>query len=160
MAESQYEKYVNRNPIQDKFFYQEYLKIAETQPPFIFSNGDNPIRVANQFVEMMWVWAPCTVGLNPKAGPHCHTFDEMFLWLGNNPEDPHYLGAEVELWLGEEGAQRDKVTFSTSTLIFVPRGLRHLPIVYKKVQTPLIHLAIGINSGSYSGKGLDPHGTG
>jgi hypothetical protein len=121
-------------------------------PPMVFSNGNNPIEGSNQFVEALWVWSDCIIGADPKEPhlhPHSHTFDEMFLWLGSNPEDPSDLGAEVEFWLGDEGEKRDKVTFDTSTLIFVPAGLRHLPIVYKRVKRPLMHMAIGINSGEY-----------
>jgi hypothetical protein len=101
-------------------------------------------------VEVKWVWAPSTVGGEPGE-PHYHTFDEMFLWLGTDMQNPSDLGAEVELWLGDEGTpSRDKITFNTSTLIFVPKGLRHLPIVYKKVDRPLLHLAIGVNSGEHT----------
>jgi len=146
MAESRYEKYVCRHPLQGPFF-QEKLVPFETQPPLIFSNGNEPIKGANQFVEVIWIWAPCVSGTGPNS-PHYHTFDEMFIWVGSDPKNPNDLGAEVEFWLGT-GADRDKVTFNTSTLVLVPKGLHHLPIEYKKVTRPVVHMTIGINSGEH-----------
>lgn len=148
MAESRYEKYVCRKPEFLEKAYRENLVNTQTMPPYIYSNGDHPIKDANQFVEVKWVWAPNVLGGEPGEA-HYHEFDEMFIWLGTNKEDPYDLGGEVELWLGDEGKDRDKVTFTTSTLIFVPKGLRHLPIVYKRVDRPMLHLAIGINSGEH-----------
>ena len=147
MAESRYEKNLCRNPVPMEQFYRDYMVGTQTMPPLIFSNGNNPIKEANQFVEFKWIWAPSRQGDDPKE-QHYHEFDEMFMWLGTDRDNPSDLGGEVEFWMGQ-GEERDKVTFNTSSLLFVPKGLWHLPIVYKRVDRPFIHLAIGINSGAH-----------
>jgi len=147
MAESKYEKNICRNPLLPEEFFREHLVNTQSMPPMIYSNGDETIKGANQFVEVKWIWAPSRQGDDPDE-QHFHKFDEMFLWLGSDHENPSDLGAEVEFWMGE-GDERDKLVFDTSCLIFVPKGLLHLPIVYRRVDRPLLHMAIGINSGGY-----------
>jgi hypothetical protein len=66
---------------------------------------------------------------NPYIFAHKHAEDEILLWL---PCGPHAdLGTEVELYLGEEG---EKHTFRGPTLVYIPGGLTHTPIVYKDTE--------------------------
>jgi len=70
----------------------------------------------------------------------------MFIFIGTNREDPDDLGAEVEFWLGEE-QEVDKLIFNTSSLVFVPRGLLHMPIIYRKVEKPFLLVVVGVDVG-------------
>ena len=102
MAGNKYEKYLVRKAPRPIEFFDPMAKGFATQPPMIFLNGDNPIKGSNQFLEVMWIWDEGACAINPKRGPHAHKFDEIFVFLGSNREDPDDLGAEVEFWLGEK----------------------------------------------------------
>src|SRR4030067_2316657 len=102
MAGNKYAKYVVPHAMRPKDFMDEMAAGFMTMPPLIFLNGDVPVKGANQFLEVVWIWAEGAAAVNPKRPPHSHTFDELFVFLGSNPEDPDDLGGEVELGLGEQ----------------------------------------------------------
>ena len=146
MAEKKYEKYVINKAMRPQDFLDPMVADAMTQPPMIFLNGDVPIEGSNQFLEVVWIWGECAAAINPDRPPHSHEFDELFVFLGSNSVDPDDLGGEVELWLGT-GEDTEKYTFTTSTSIFVPKGLVHLPMIFKNVVRPFLIVTVGINMG-------------
>jgi quercetin dioxygenase-like cupin family protein len=79
---------------------------------------------------------------------HSHDFDEVIAFFGSNPQDPHDLGGEIELWLDNE-----KHIIKKSYLVFVPRGLKHCPLRAKRVDRPIFHFTIG-TGGTYRKKEL------
>jgi hypothetical protein len=70
-------------------------------------------------------------------GPHTHSHPEILGYFGINPDDPFELGAEIELSMGEE---LEKHTFTQSTLVYIPPGLVHCPIKYKRVERPFLFM--------------------
>jgi hypothetical protein len=74
----------------------------------------------------------------PKYKPHNHDFDEYLVFLGTDPKDPSDLGAEVEIWLGDE-----KHAFNKSCAVFVPKGLYHTPLIFKRVDRPIVMFRTG-----------------
>ncbi len=80
--------------------------------------------------------------------PHKHGYSELLVYLGTNPDDPDELGGDIELWLGEED-ELEKVTLTTSSSILIPPGLAHLPLFYKNVYRPIIHVLVMFNSTDY-----------
>lgn len=56
-----------------------------------------------------------------------------------NPED---LGGEIEFGVGGQ-----PLTFATTTGLFVPKGLKHGPLIWKKVRGPHIQMALMLNCG-------------
>ncbi len=75
------------------------------------------------------------------AGGHTHPFDECLVFAGLEPKDPNYLGAEVEISLGQEN---EKYVLNIPSIVCVPKGLPHGPIVTKKVEKPFAHYSIGL----------------
>jgi len=73
---------------------------------------------------------------HPWAGPHVHPDNECLLCFGHDTDDPGYLGAELELALGKE---QEKHTFNTPSLVVLPAGLPHCPLVTKKVDKTFAH---------------------
>ena len=67
--------------------------------------------------------------------PHIHDFDEYLSFIGLDPDNPDYLGGEIDLCLGEE---REKHTINKSTTVFIPKGMKHLPITFKKIDKPFV----------------------
>ena len=97
-------------------------------------------------VEFMWIWKDNAMGATSEKPPHKHDCDEMFLFLGTNKDDTNDLGAEIEFWLGE-GDEADKLTFNTSSFIFVPSNLLHMPIICKNVKKPFVLIVIAPEAG-------------
>jgi hypothetical protein len=81
---------------------------------------------------------PLPASQGGKLGPHKDIgHDHLFCFLGTDPENPGYLGAEIEFWLGE-GEETDKVTVDTPSSIYVPSGLGMFPMIFRNVKKPLI----------------------
>jgi hypothetical protein len=142
MAESLYAKYVtslakfgNRNEIWGK---GDSASLA----PYRL---DRPIDGANTSISVIWVAKDCACGVVDRHSPHKHDDDEMFIFLGTNPEDVNDLGAEVEFWLGE-GEQTEKIAINTPSFVFVPKGLMHMPLYFRNVRRPCIRVMMGSKS--------------
>jgi hypothetical protein len=76
--------------------------------------------------------------IGPRNKPHNHDFNEYLVFLGTNPEDPQDLGGEVELWL-----ENEKHLITKSAAVFVPQGLYHTPLIFKRVDKPMILIRVG-----------------
>jgi len=75
-------------------------------------------------------------GLQPEGMyPMYHTYDEAFLFFGTDPDDPTYLGGEIEFWLGA-GEHAEKWVINKSTYIYVPAGMVHCPLDCVKFEKP------------------------
>ena len=85
-----------------------------------------------------WYYRPI-----PDGGPgeHTHTFPEVLAFYSSDPYDPDDLGAEVEFCI--EG---EKHVLTKSSLIFMPAGVKHLPMTIKNVRRPFLHFGICMNS--------------
>ena len=87
------------------------------------------------YVECAWYWKGSEKAI---VGAHTHPFDEVITFFGTNPEDPQDLCGEVELWLGDE-----KHILTKSCLVFVPKGLKHCPLIIRRVDRPIFHFTAG-----------------
>ncbi len=74
--------------------------------------------------------------------PHVHPYDECLLFVGLDPENPGYLGAEIEISIGEEG---EKQIIDSPAVVVIPAGLVHGPLITKKVDQPYGFSAICLN---------------
>jgi len=146
MIGSRYEKYVVNRPAPPD------LNIKWGRPelgiivPNFFLSPAGPIKESNAMVEFAWIVEDCVFGVTQEKPPHKHDCDEVFLFIGINPKDTDDLGAEVEFWLGE-GEETEKIRINTSALVFVPKGLLHLPLFFKNVKRPLLWEVVGLNIG-------------
>lgn len=89
---------------------------------------------------MMFSWY-----LKPPPKPleaHNHDNPEIIIFLGSNPEDPYDLGGEIEFWMEDE-----RYDLTRSCFIWVPRGMKHCPMVVKRVDRPIIHLGSSVKPG-------------
>ena len=90
--------------------------------------------------------------------PHKHDVDEVFFFVGTNPQDTSDLGGEYEFWLGE-GEEAEKYTFTKTTCIYVPKGLVHNPNIARRVDRPFLMFAVLLaseHSCEYPACGLPP----
>ncbi len=91
-----------------------------------------------------FTWAFHT-GIGPfhTHDPHVHPNDECLVFLGSDPDEPDYLGAEIEIQMGEE---REVHVFTRPTVVVAPRGLVHCPLIVRKVEKPWLFTAICLNN--------------
>lgn len=74
---------------------------------------------------------------------HTHPYDQLLVFVGLDPRDPiNYLGAEIEIDLGPE---HERYTFDKPTVVIIPKGLVHTPIVTWWVDKPFAAFAINLN---------------
>jgi hypothetical protein len=101
-----------------------------------------PIYVDDEVVPgsyyFMAAWWQKITGEGSPAEAHDHGFDEYLVFLGTNPKDPNDLGGEVELWIGGE-----KHMLTKSCAVFIPAEVKHAPIYFRKITTPIWYLATG-----------------
>jgi len=81
---------------------------------------------------------------DPQVSEHTHDFDEIIMHLGSDPNTPRDLGTEMELYIGGQ-----LVRFNTTTSVFIPRGIPHGPIIWKKVTKPVIQMVFTLGSGNH-----------
>ena len=132
MAESKYGKYIVTEP-----------KANIVKPPW--SPPSTPNRVAyidNEVVEgafyMECVWIPPRLRPGPGPKAHTHDYDEILGFFGSDTENQRDLYGEVELWLEDE-----KHIINKSCLIFIPKGMKHCPLTFTRVDRPIFHFSVG-----------------
>jgi quercetin dioxygenase-like cupin family protein len=93
------------------------------------------------YADFVWLWKGSSKGYVEEE--HVHDFDEYIGFIGTRgQQDPHGLGGEIEFWLSGE-----KYLLTKSCLIFVPKGLKHCPIRFNRIDSPIIFF-----TGSFGGK--------
>jgi hypothetical protein len=134
MAESIYGKYIITE-----------LKAPETTPEAAAQYAEFATRVLRMDGSIIpgsfqmscsWYHHPNTSPSN-QLDPHVHDCDEILGFFGADSEVPHDLGGEVEFWL--EGEQH---IITKSCLIFIPKGMKHCPLVVRRVDRPIFHFGI------------------
>ncbi len=91
--------------------------------------------------QMNTAWYYAVPPVSPVFDEHVHDHDELIGFFGSNPEDPYDLGAELEAGINGE---MHKIT--KSSLIFVPGGMKHMPLSINRVDRPVFHFSIVLNS--------------
>jgi hypothetical protein len=162
MAESKFEKYIVRKPAVVVRVGDDYVdeipktdKIpvmndVNTGPRVIFSN--DLIPNAKTKIEYGYITGDTAVGTGEDFVPHKHNYEEIFLFLGTDPQDTAKLGAEVEFWLGE-GDELEKAVFTTSSAVYVAPGVAHFPQIWKNVKRPVMTMVIMPTTGE---RNLEP----
>ena len=138
MAKSQYEKYVVRKPI-----YEAVTGVKNRQSPSMTFMSRQQVPEVNSYIELGWIYG--IPRPNPYVHEHVHDYDEIILHWGGRYETPQDLGAEIEFYIGGQ-----PITFNTTTGIFIPRGIPHGPLTWKKFRFPHIEMTVRLGAGEYS----------
>jgi hypothetical protein len=69
---------------------------------------------------------------------HSHDFDEILGFFGSRRDNPRDLDAKIELWLEDE-----QYSITRSSLVFVPRGMKHLPLYFRRIGSPVLFFTSG-----------------
>lgn len=131
MAESKYGKYIFTEPIQ----MENAAKMA---------SPDHAVECVKATQELMQT--DCRICFNPihhpytmEEKPMVHDFHQFLCFIGSDPKNVRDFGAEIELYLGEEG---EKHIINRTTVVHIPPGLVHCPLKFKRVDKPVIFMDI------------------
>ena len=121
MAETKYGKYVVRHPVQDGKFGPDFRMTGEED----FKSDFSFIVISVSEPVLMEDYA------------HSHDFDMYLFFLGFDPNGMGDLGAEIEMSLGEE---EEKHIITSPTCVYIPKGLKHCPLNFKRVDKPILFI--------------------
>ncbi len=131
-----YGKYFIREP----FVYLDSGRTREgARSPIMQYICDNLIPGINMYLDYVWIYEVP----EPHIFEHAHDYDEVVLHIGIDPDNPEDLGAEVEFIVDGQ-----KLTFNTTSAIYVPKGVEHGPLTWKKVTRPHIQMPIIVGAGT------------
>jgi len=74
---------------------------------------------------------------------HFHDFEQFLGFSGGNPEHTRDFDAEVELYLGPE---QEKYVITSPCYFYVPAGLIHGPLIYRRIGRPILFFDIALTS--------------
>jgi hypothetical protein len=103
--------------------------------------SSDQVPEANYYIELGWIYEMPEP--NPHIHEHVHKYDEIVLHWGGDPENPEDLGAEIDFYIGGQ-----PLTLTTTTGIWAPKGLKHGPLIWKKVRRPHVEMAFMLNCGN------------
>lgn len=83
--------------------------------------------------------------LGLSTEPHVHDHDEVVYFIGSDPKDIGFLGAEVNFKIGPKGQEEDHI-FSVPTAVVIPKGVWHCPMVTLKFEKPFLCMAVSLTA--------------
>ena len=129
MTDSKYGKYV----ITELKIPEEKQRIAEAYSKYatrILWMDENVVEGAFHMNTAWYLNDAATL----ESTSHVHDTDEIIGFFGNDAANPHDLGGEIEIWLEDE-----KQVITRSAMLFVPAGMKHCPLILKRVDRPIFH---------------------
>jgi hypothetical protein len=148
MPSNKWDQYIVTEPkfVTDMVNHAFEMTSGFTWPDEVYIDADL-IKEANTWLDIVWVWDKTIPTELP--GLHSHPFREIVLLIGSNPKDLRDLGGEVEWGMGS-GDEAKTYKLTSTTAIYVPGGVPHGPLVYRRVDRPILNIAIGLETGDYS----------
>jgi hypothetical protein len=108
--------------------------------------------------QIVWMYGPDLEGMNLNftwgfysgigdwhtgTDPHIHPYPECLVFVGLDPTNIDYLGAELEIDMGRE---HERYVFNKPTVVICPGGVPHLPMITREVDQPYSFYVIGLGS--------------
>ncbi len=119
MAAKKYSKYVIKRPVAIGGFGPEYKFI-----------GENDYK-SNFTIMFLRITEPTLM----EDAPHFHDFDMYLYFMSFDPDNMGKLDAEIELGLGKE---REIYKITAPTSVYIPAGMIHCPLEFKRVDKPIL----------------------
>ena len=104
---------------------------------WMFSLDDSVVEGAF-YTNCVWLWYKKGTETVYSEIPHAHDFDEVWMLVGTVKDNPRELGGELDFWLEDEHYIIDK-----NCLIYVPRGMKHLPLYFRRIDSPIFFWTAG-----------------
>jgi len=139
-----YEQYVIRSPMRES---PGAISGQGRQSPTMTYMSETQISGIKTYIEFGWIWT-VTDTIRPMKHDN---FDEIVIHIGNDPDNPEDLGADMTFGLG--GAEKK---FNTNYAMFIPKGMEHGPLIWHEVRRHHIEMAIMLGAGTLKeGWGFD-----
>lgn len=116
------------------------VETAGRIPPMTLMSN-NLVAGADHYIEAGWIVA--MPDPNPHIDEHVHDYDEIVMHIGTDPDDPDDLGAEIEFMVNGE-----PLTLSKTSSVYVPKGMPHGPLTWKRFTRPHLEMTIMIGAGT------------
>ena len=141
MSDSTAGKYMVTVPIREVAAKATYT--GRTRPTLTYMSNKQ-IPGCNVYVEFAWIYEmPEPKTLVPTI--HEHDYDQIALNIGSDPHNPEYLGAEIESYIGGE-----KYVCNKTAAFYLPKGIPHGQVTWKKFEKPHIQLSIMLGTGDFA----------
>ena len=129
-------KYLVTTPIREA----GYPGVKGRQHPMMTYMSSKQVPEADYYIALDWI--NDIPKPNPHIFEHVHDYDEIILFWGGDWKRPQVLGAEIEFFMGGQ-----PVTFNTTTGIFIPAGVPHGPVTWKKFHFPHMQMVFMLGTG-------------
>jgi hypothetical protein len=140
MAQTKYSKYHIKIPIRE---VGANMKVKSVTLPTRTYMSNKLVPGCNVYLEFTWVQAmPEPAFVVPAV--HSHPYDQVTLLIGSDPNNPEYLGAEIESHLGGERLISDK-----TNALFIPKGVEHGRVSWQSFEKPHILMSIMLGTGNF-----------
>jgi hypothetical protein len=139
MAELKYAQNIVTKPLSEEDAKKRGLVASDNRP----GHGGRVLWIDSDFVKGAFYTEVVHIAAGPRPEnnvgikPHIHNYDEILGFVGTDTADKFDLGGEIEFWLDDE-----KYILTKSCLVFVPKGLRHCPLRFLRVDKPIVHFTI------------------
>jgi len=137
MPKKDYSKYLVKKPAYE---VKPSFEVKGRRPAMTLMSN-NLIPGTNMYIETGWVSG--MPDPNPHIHEHTHDYDEIVIHLGMDPQNQEELGGEIEFMVGGQPLKIDK-----TSAVYVPKGVKHGPLTWKKYSKPHLELTIMIGAGS------------
>ena len=126
MEETKYGKYIISTPKKER---------TESGRGKMVIDVDGEVIEGAFYLNCALIWKASDQGSPPQKHSH-DNYDEYICFMGTNPDDPHELCGEVEVWLDDE-----KHMITKSSAVWIPKGLTHCPIYFRRVDKPIVYFS-------------------
>jgi hypothetical protein len=147
MATLKYAKYLVQTPgpfpleLQDKSPANTEDPIPGVKATHLMT-ADESVQEGFFTVDCTWLWSGAARG--PVGEAHTHDFSHVIGFIGGHIKDPQDMGGEITVWL-----DGNKEVITHNSLIFVPAGVVHGPILFGKITRPVFFITIAM-TGKYT----------
>jgi hypothetical protein len=121
MPAMKYDKYVISKPVATGGYGPEFVYV-----------GDREYK-SNFTIMFLRITEPTLM----EEYPHSHDFDMYLYFMSFDPNNMGELGADIEIGLG---AEREIYKITTPTTVYIPAGMIHCPLEFKKVTKPIMFI--------------------
>ena len=115
----------------DQYVISRPVGIGGYGPEFVY-NGDTDYKS-----DFTFMYLRITEPTLMEEYAHSHDFPIYLYFMSFDPFNMGDLGAEIEIGLGPE---REIHTITQSTSVYIPAGMIHCPLHFKKVTKPILFI--------------------
>ncbi len=136
-SNTDYEEYVVRTPIREVG-----REVKNRQMPTMTYLSRHLVLGANYYLECGWIYGMPEP--NPHVFEHVHNYNERVFHFGSDPDHPEDLGGEIEYCINGQ-----PLTLSTTSGLFIPKGVKHGPLTWKKFTRPHVEMTLIMGAGTF-----------